>query len=241
MQKVSAVLGSALFFVVAPCVLAGLIPWSMTRWEFRPAFLGLEVTRAIGVLLILIGLPGLVELLCAICASRVGHTCARRADQELGGHRALPVRAQSYLRGCGRDHRWSGFVVRRLGARSIRCSVLAGLPPVCRRLRRADAAGDVWRGVRGVSRERPALGSAGDTLESTGVWLATARKEMRSGGCVPCGKFRQVWARLAWKTRSGNVRPWDPRRTISIDKPHSRSLSLIPRTSGRALADQVIE
>jgi protein-S-isoprenylcysteine O-methyltransferase Ste14 len=61
MQKVSAVLGSALFFVVAPFVLAGLIPWWMTGWEFRPAFLGLEVTRAIGVLLILIGLPGLVD------------------------------------------------------------------------------------------------------------------------------------------------------------------------------------
>src|SRR5215831_1379119 len=61
MQKVSAVLGSALFFVVAPCVLAGLIPWWMSRWAFRPAFLGLEVTRAIGVLLILIGLPGLVD------------------------------------------------------------------------------------------------------------------------------------------------------------------------------------
>jgi hypothetical protein len=61
MQKVSAVLGSALFFVVARFVLAGLIPWQMTGWEFRPAFLGLEVTRAIGVLLILIGLPGLVD------------------------------------------------------------------------------------------------------------------------------------------------------------------------------------
>ena len=60
-QKVSAIFGSALFFVVAPCVLAGLIPWWMTRWEFRPAFLGLEVTRAIGVLLILVGLPGLVD------------------------------------------------------------------------------------------------------------------------------------------------------------------------------------
>ncbi len=61
MQKVSAVVGSALFFVVAPCVLAGLIPWWMSRWAFRPAFLGLEVTRAIGVLFILIGLPGLVD------------------------------------------------------------------------------------------------------------------------------------------------------------------------------------
>src|SRR4029450_12233489 len=61
MQRVSAVLGSALFFVIAPCVLAGLIPWSMTRWEFGPAFFGLEGTRLAGVFLILVGLPGLVD------------------------------------------------------------------------------------------------------------------------------------------------------------------------------------
>jgi len=61
MEKVRAVLGSALFFVVPPCVLAGLIPWWMTGREFRPALFGLEVTRAMGVLLILIGLPGLVD------------------------------------------------------------------------------------------------------------------------------------------------------------------------------------
>jgi protein-S-isoprenylcysteine O-methyltransferase Ste14 len=61
MQRVSAVLGSALFFVAAPCVLAGLIPWSMTRWEFGPAFFGLEGARSVGVLLILVGLPGLAD------------------------------------------------------------------------------------------------------------------------------------------------------------------------------------
>ena len=61
MQRLSAVLGSALFFLVAPCVLAGLIPWSMTHWEFRPAFFGLESARSVGVLLILVGLPGLVD------------------------------------------------------------------------------------------------------------------------------------------------------------------------------------
>lgn len=61
MQRVGAVLGSALFFVVAPCVLAGLIPWSMTHWEFRPAFFGLEGARWVGVLLIVVGLPGLVD------------------------------------------------------------------------------------------------------------------------------------------------------------------------------------
>jgi protein-S-isoprenylcysteine O-methyltransferase Ste14 len=61
MPKAIAILGSTLFFVVAPCVLAGLIPWWITRWEFRPPFGGLELTRAIGVMLVIAGLPGLVD------------------------------------------------------------------------------------------------------------------------------------------------------------------------------------
>ena len=61
MQKTIAILGSAFFFVVAPCTLAGLIPWSITRWELRPPFFGLELTRVIGVILILAGVPGLVD------------------------------------------------------------------------------------------------------------------------------------------------------------------------------------
>jgi protein-S-isoprenylcysteine O-methyltransferase Ste14 len=61
MQKTSAVLGSVLFFVVAPCLAAGLVPWWISRWQFRPPFLGLEVTRAIGVLLMMAGVPGVVD------------------------------------------------------------------------------------------------------------------------------------------------------------------------------------
>jgi len=60
-QRTTAVLGSALFFVIAPCVVAGLIPAWITRWEFRPPFLDLELTRAVGVLMILAGMPGLVD------------------------------------------------------------------------------------------------------------------------------------------------------------------------------------
>lgn len=61
MHRTLAVLGSALFFVVAPCLIAGLLPWWITHWQLRPPFLGLELTRAAGVLLILAGLPGLVD------------------------------------------------------------------------------------------------------------------------------------------------------------------------------------
>ena len=61
MQKTNAVLGSALFFAVAPTTVAGLVPWLITHWEFRPPFFDLDATRAVGVLLIVAGLPGLVD------------------------------------------------------------------------------------------------------------------------------------------------------------------------------------
>ena len=61
MPKTIAVLGSALFFAVAPSSVAGLVPWWITHWEFRPPFFDLEATRAVGILLIVAGLPGLVN------------------------------------------------------------------------------------------------------------------------------------------------------------------------------------
>ena len=56
-----AILGSALFFVAAPSVLAGLIPWWITRWEFLPPFFDLQATRVVGILLIVASVPGLVD------------------------------------------------------------------------------------------------------------------------------------------------------------------------------------
>ena len=61
MSKAMAVLGSAVFFVLAPSVLAGFIPWWVTHWEFRLPFLGLEATRVAGMLLIAAGIPGLID------------------------------------------------------------------------------------------------------------------------------------------------------------------------------------
>src|SRR5215467_10672662 len=61
MSKAIAVLGSALFFVIAPLGLAGFIPWWVTHWEFQPAFLGVHLTRILGGLLIVVGAPGVVD------------------------------------------------------------------------------------------------------------------------------------------------------------------------------------
>jgi len=61
MSKAIAVLGSALFFVVAPLMLAGFVPWWVTQWEFRPAFFGVDQTRILGGILIIVGVPGIVD------------------------------------------------------------------------------------------------------------------------------------------------------------------------------------
>src|ERR1700740_522534 len=60
-SKAAAILGSALFFVVAPLMLAGFVPWWVTQWEFRPAFFGVDLTRILGGILIIVGVPGVVD------------------------------------------------------------------------------------------------------------------------------------------------------------------------------------
>src|SRR5204862_4548769 len=49
-----------LFFAVAPSSVAGLVPWWITHWEFRPPFFDLDATRAVGILLIVAGVPALL-------------------------------------------------------------------------------------------------------------------------------------------------------------------------------------
>src|SRR5258708_14857207 len=61
MRRAAAVIGTAIFFVFVPCVLAGVVPWWISRWEFRLSFLGVELTRFVGAALILAGVAGLVD------------------------------------------------------------------------------------------------------------------------------------------------------------------------------------
>src|SRR5215475_1716835 len=61
MRRTVAVIGTAIFFVFVPCVVAGLVPWWISRWEFRLSFLGVELTRFVGAALILAGVAGLVD------------------------------------------------------------------------------------------------------------------------------------------------------------------------------------
>ena len=61
MRRTAAVIGTAIFFVFVPCVVAGVVPWWISHWEFRLSFLGAELTRFVGSALILAGVSGLVD------------------------------------------------------------------------------------------------------------------------------------------------------------------------------------
>jgi protein-S-isoprenylcysteine O-methyltransferase Ste14 len=61
MRRVGALLGSALFFVVAPGVVAGYVPWRISGWRIGPPLLGLSSLRIVGGVLILAGLPVLLD------------------------------------------------------------------------------------------------------------------------------------------------------------------------------------
>lgn len=54
-------LGSLLFFVVAPGTIAGYLPYRITRWRMQPALLPVPGLRVLGGVLIGVGLVSLVE------------------------------------------------------------------------------------------------------------------------------------------------------------------------------------
>jgi protein-S-isoprenylcysteine O-methyltransferase Ste14 len=61
MSRARALLASAVFLCLAPGTVAGLIPWWISRWVLLPPFFGLEQVRWLGVLLIALSLPVLLD------------------------------------------------------------------------------------------------------------------------------------------------------------------------------------
>jgi protein-S-isoprenylcysteine O-methyltransferase Ste14 len=55
MRRTFALVGTALFLVLAPGCVAGLVPWWISRWQFRAPFAGYAPLRVIGAMLIAAG------------------------------------------------------------------------------------------------------------------------------------------------------------------------------------------
>jgi protein-S-isoprenylcysteine O-methyltransferase Ste14 len=61
MRRPIAAVGSAMFFLVAPGVVVGLIPWLLTRWQVREPVPYWAPVRVLGMILLVAGLIVLVQ------------------------------------------------------------------------------------------------------------------------------------------------------------------------------------
>jgi protein-S-isoprenylcysteine O-methyltransferase Ste14 len=72
MRKVLAIVGSALFLVIAPGFVAGLVPWWISRWRLQAPFFGTTLFRVAGGILITLGVIGLLDSVARFALQGVG-------------------------------------------------------------------------------------------------------------------------------------------------------------------------
>lgn len=61
MQKLAAIVGSVVFFFLAPGTVGGFVPWWITGWQTRPAFFGIDALYVVGAVLVAFGSVVIVE------------------------------------------------------------------------------------------------------------------------------------------------------------------------------------
>lgn len=57
----AAIIGSAIFLVIAPGFVAGWLPWRISHWRFEEPFFGTAIFRFAGGILIVLGTIGLLD------------------------------------------------------------------------------------------------------------------------------------------------------------------------------------
>jgi protein-S-isoprenylcysteine O-methyltransferase Ste14 len=83
MKRASAIVGSAIFLVVAPGTLAVYLPWTICRWRLASPLLGFFPFRIIGVLMITAGLPILLDSFTRFAIQGMGTPAPVAAPQHL--------------------------------------------------------------------------------------------------------------------------------------------------------------
>jgi protein-S-isoprenylcysteine O-methyltransferase Ste14 len=71
-RKVLAIVGSAVFLVIAPGFVAGLVPWWISRWRLESPFFGMAPLRLAGGILVILGVIGLLDSFVRFAVQGVG-------------------------------------------------------------------------------------------------------------------------------------------------------------------------
>lgn len=71
-RKAWAAFGSLLFLVLAPGIVAGLVPWWISRWEIGPSGFGHGIVRVAGAVLLAAGILGLLDSFARFAIQGIG-------------------------------------------------------------------------------------------------------------------------------------------------------------------------
>jgi protein-S-isoprenylcysteine O-methyltransferase Ste14 len=71
-RQISAVVGSAIFLVIAPGFIAVLVPWWISRWHPQPPFFAMPLFRFAGTILIALGAVVLLDSFARFALAGVG-------------------------------------------------------------------------------------------------------------------------------------------------------------------------
>jgi protein-S-isoprenylcysteine O-methyltransferase Ste14 len=83
MRRTTAAVGSAAFFLAAPGVAVGLIPWLLTRWQTREPLPYWAPLRVLGGLLLLAGLVALIQAFVRFVVEGLGTPAPVAAPERL--------------------------------------------------------------------------------------------------------------------------------------------------------------
>ena len=72
MRKFWAIIGSAVFLVIAPGFFAGLVPGWISHWRVEAPFFGMQLFRFIGAMLVALGVVGLLDSFARFAVQGVG-------------------------------------------------------------------------------------------------------------------------------------------------------------------------
>ena len=83
MRRPTAAVGSAVFFLAAPGVVAGLIPWLLTRWQAREPLPYWAPMRVLGGILLVAGLIALIRAFVRFVMEGIGTPAPIAAPERL--------------------------------------------------------------------------------------------------------------------------------------------------------------
>src|SRR5438093_9864958 len=108
MRRTGVAVGSAAFFMLAPGVVAGLVPWWLTGWRMREPLPFWLPLRVLGAVLIVAGTGVLIYAFVQFVTQGFGTPAPVAPTERVSGARPLPLRPQSHVPRRDRDHRRPG-------------------------------------------------------------------------------------------------------------------------------------